>query len=177
MAITDKIKKHAKSIYIDKLCEKETLILVSPPRSGSTWIQNLITSMGVCRIMFEPVHPNQVPCFAHWTDTKYIGRYESDEENLALVRSVVSGSVRNTWIDQDNRPFLFLPSNRFIKTIRANLFIAWLKEHFPRVKVMLLTRHPFSTAKSQLQCGWPMEPRSLLAMIHVKNHKLTKQTP
>jgi hypothetical protein len=143
-----------KSLQVDLPRKKETVILSSSGRSGSTWVQEIIADADGFRVMFEPFHPEnarpRVQCHH-----QYIGcREGNDNIYTETIESVLSGRISNFWIDQDNKPFIFFPRRRFIKTIRANLFIAWLKNNYPHVKVLFLVRHPYSVARSRLNLGW-----------------------
>jgi hypothetical protein len=41
-----------------------------------------------------------------------------------------------------------------IKESRANLFLKWLVEAFPQVRVLSLTRHPCAVVLSRMEAGW-----------------------
>ncbi len=157
-----KLETLAKSLYFDPPGEKETILLASSARSGSTWVQNVISSTAPHRVFFEPFHPKQVKEFSVFQRFEHIGRFEMKPDRFEAVESLIAGKISNDWIDQDNDLRLFRPKKRLIKAIRANLFLAWMKENFPALKLVFLLRHPFRVAKSQLQCGWPISPREIL---------------
>jgi hypothetical protein len=130
----------------------ETVFLASSGRSGSTWIQEMLTKKGSYRILFEPFHSHIIDPLSKWHYRQYIGSDESGDAFIKVTDSILRGKIRHQWIDQDNQKLF--PRKRFLKDIRANLFIAWLKKRFPYVKVIFLTRHPFKVARSRLRLGW-----------------------
>jgi hypothetical protein len=51
---------------------------------------------------------------------------------------------------------------RLIKEIRANLWLKWLKVHFPDLPIILLLRHPCAVAASQAVLEWPTRLQQFL---------------
>ncbi len=51
-----RLRQLSQSCYIDFPKEKETIFFASSGRSGTTWIQEMLTRSGDYRVMFEPFH-------------------------------------------------------------------------------------------------------------------------
>jgi hypothetical protein len=137
---------------LDLPFKKKTVFLASSGRSGSTWIQEMLTKSNSYRIMFEPFHSNKIELLSEWHYRQYIGRNDSGVEFREDIESILWGRIRHDWVDQDNS--VIFPRKRLIKDIRANLFLAWLSKNFPHLRIIFLMRHPFSVARSRLKLGW-----------------------
>jgi hypothetical protein len=169
------IKRHLNKLwtylYIDTHAS-EVVILAGSGRSGSTWLQNVITCEPRWRIMFEPFWYEGNRMLSNWSGRQYITE-ENGEKYFDQVEMIINGKVRNSWIDQDNRsPF---PKKRFIKDIRINLFLKWLKGEFSHVKLIFLLRNPYAVASSRMNLGWDVSidvftSQKLLVNDHLKLH-------
>ncbi len=131
---------------------KPTILLSSSGRSGSTWLQNIISESDRFRVMFEPFDPTRCPLGDQWKYKQYVGANDNMPRLRQVAKKVLLGKIHNTWVDQDNT--VFLPNRRLLKDIRTNLCLAWLKKQFPNVRVIFLLRHPIEVAKSRMRIGW-----------------------
>ena len=129
-----------------------TIFLAGVGRSGTTWVEDVINARNDHRILFEPFHPYKVPLCRPFRYRQYIRPTDLNERYLSVARRILSGKVRNGWIDQQNK--CFIARKRLIKDIRANLLLKWLHTQFPNVKIVLLMRHPCAVASSKLKSGW-----------------------
>ena len=141
--------------FSDKDSEKETIFLASSARSGSTWLQNTLTASNDFRVMFEPFNFPKTRALKGLPYKPYLHKETEDPVFQGVVSKILRGRYRNKWIDRDNK--VFFPNKRFIKAIRANFMLAWMKEKFPEAKVVFLLRNPFSVAKSRMRMGWVAE--------------------
>ncbi|MBM4431282.1 MAG: sulfotransferase [Chloroflexi bacterium] len=67
-------------------------------------------------------------------------------------RAIFSGRVRHERVDQFNQRTWC--SKRLIKVIHCNLMLKWIRTHFPRMRIVLLLRHPCAVVHSLLHLGW-----------------------
>jgi hypothetical protein len=102
--------------------------------------------------MFEPFHSRLVPEYKEFNYFQYMQAGQQDDRLYAFARRVMSGEVRNRWIDRKNEQLL--PKYRLIKEIRANLFLKWLHDHFPVVPLVFIIRHPCAVVHSRIELGW-----------------------
>jgi hypothetical protein len=130
----------------------KSILLSSSPRSGSTWVAELINHRNGYRYLFEPMHQARVPAFRSFGDGKYLRPTDEYPEHGRPIRAVMTGKVRGRWIDQFNRRLV--SRSRLIKVIRANLLLGWIARQFPRTKIVLLIRHPCAVALSIQRQGW-----------------------
>jgi hypothetical protein len=131
---------------------KPTTLLSSSGRSGSTWLQNIISKSARFRVMFEPFNPTRCQLGDEWKYKQYVGANDSMPVLREVAKNVLLGKIHNTWVDQDNT--VLFPNKRLLKDIRTNLCLAWLKKQFPHIKVIFLLRHPLDVAKSRMRIGW-----------------------
>ncbi len=140
-------------LHIDRNADPDAcVLLVGSVRSGTTWLQEVINCRNEYRVLFEPFAAHRVGFCSHLGESKYLRPDEDDDEFLELVRRILSGRVRQRWIDHQNRKWLC--RRRLVKTIRAHLFLKWLHVRFPRIPIVFLMRHPCATVVSQRQKGW-----------------------
>jgi hypothetical protein len=159
------------NLYLDFPRRKPTVLVTSSGRSGSTWIEEVISVSDKFRIMFEPFHKYETAGLEHWEYRQYLERENRSEAFLRDAKRVLEGRVRSKWIDQDNR--VFFSNRRLIKDIRTNLCVAWMKQQFPDLKVIYLIRHPFSVALSRMKLGWEAD----LGLMTSQSELMAKHFP
>jgi len=126
----------------------KTVILAGMGRSGSTFVADLINCDNIYRVMFEPFRFDRVPEAQNFIYPCYLRADNTDPNFLLPAQKILTGKVHSQWIDKENRAIF--PQRRLIKDIRINLFLKWLHNHFPAVKIVLLVRHPCAVAESWL---------------------------
>jgi hypothetical protein len=112
-----------------------TILLASVPRSGSTWISNIINYKNDYRYVFEPFFPKYVRLFRDFQYRQYISKHEVDSTLTDKARYVVSGKIRNLWVDRFNKKIFC--NKRLVKDVRINLLLKWLKENFNELQIIL----------------------------------------
>lgn len=130
-----------------------TVLLAGVPRSGSTWISNIINHNTEYRYIFEPFFPKYVKPFRTLKYRPYLPPHDSSPELFALFERILQGRIRHFWTDRFNKKVFC--SKRLIKEVRINLLLKWLKTNFPDLRVVLLLRHPFAVAHSLVTLSWP----------------------
>jgi hypothetical protein len=121
-------------------------------RSGTTWLGDLIASQLSCRILFEPFNPNLVQDYQHFQYFQYMRPGTVDPELYAFCFQVLSGAIRNSWVDHQNERIF--SKYRLIKEIRANLELKWIHDSFPQVPILFILRHPCAVVASRMELGW-----------------------
>lgn len=143
---------------------KDTVFMSGTGRSGSTWLAEMLTVLPGYHILYEPFHlgSNQV-CRQHgFTWNNYIRPGADAPEKKAYVKRILNGRELSTRTLNRHviRPLKLLRVQGFVvKSINANMMLAWLSEVFP-VKTILLLRHPCAVVASQLKAGgWSWRAR------------------
>ena len=151
---TSKIKSKLYTSYcIDYSTNyKNSVFLAGTGRSGTTWVSNLINYRNNYRYIFEPFEPKQVYICRDFNPKQYIRPSYKQEFFLNPVTTVLNGKVKSYWSDRFNQKII--TNKRLIKSVRANLFLKWLRENFPQLPIILLIRHPCAVAYSRVKLDW-----------------------
>ena len=147
-----------------------SVFLAGVGRSGTTWVANIINYDKRYRDIFEPFHSHFVPVARRFIYSLYLRPDNKDPIYLGPAQRIVRGRVRNRWVDQDNRRAIV--HERLIKEIRANLWLKWLKVNFPKLPIVLLMRHPWAVASSQMVLEWPTRLQQFLAQAELARDHL-----
>ncbi len=139
-------------LYHDFGGSTATLFLAGSPRSGTTWVAEMIVAGRNIRLVFEPFHSDEVPLAGGFGRWRYLRPSNHDAAAVASARRIIAGSIRSTWTDRFNRAVF--PRQRLIKEVRANLLLGWLSAHVPNMPMALVMRHPLAVAASQQAVGW-----------------------
>ncbi len=142
-------KLRMESIVFDKnLKQSDTVLLSSMGRSGSTILSNVINYDNSYRILFEPFRYDLVSEAKDFVYPLYLKPNNTDSHYLSSAQKIISGQVHSPWIDKENKTVF--PKQRLIKDIRTNLFLKWIHNNFPDMKILLLLRHPCAVVASWL---------------------------
>lgn len=145
-----------RQLYIDAIPDHHnTTFLAGSGRGGTTWIAELINYDNEFRFMFEPFFARHVPQVRAFHNRQYIAPDNNDPMYLEPARLVLTGELRNTWVDAFNQRVIV--DKRLIKDIRANMFLKWMDVHFPGMPIVLLLRHPMAVASSRVHHAWIFE--------------------
>ncbi|MGH9243369.1 MAG: sulfotransferase family protein [Acidimicrobiales bacterium] len=120
-------------------------------RSGTTWLMQLVDRHRDYRILFEPMRPSRVPELGGLPEFPYVRPDDADPALLARVELVLSGQVRNWWIDSQCSFRIY--RKRLVKDIRAMFMIGWLARSFPDLRVIHVLRAPVAVAASRQRLG------------------------
>lgn len=132
-----------------------SIFIAGAARSGTTWLADTLGSIAPCRTMFEPFHPERAPGFPDLRAFYYMRPAEPDEELQSYCDAVLSGRIRNAWIDR--QVSCIFPRFRVIKEINANFFLRWIRERYRALPILFVIRHPCAVVLSRLRSGWPTD--------------------
>lgn len=154
------------------------VFLSAAARTGSTWISETINYRNDYRYLFEPISlyrylltdryrpllpgpdegiiANSPYHFVHDrepidTRLQYIRPSDTDPELRARAEAVLTGKFKNPAVDQYNYTPRVVFSRRLIKETKSGLWLRWLYEQFPGLKIVHLIRHPVPTIQSRLE--------------------------
>ncbi len=150
-----KIRKKLKieSIVFDSnLKQSDTVFLSSMGRSGSTLLSNVINYDNTHRILFEPFRHDLVSEAKNFVYPLYLSPDNLDPRYLSPAQKIISGNIHSQWIDKENQTMF--PKKRLIKDIRTNLYLKWIHNNFPEMKIILLLRHPCAVVASWLKADF-----------------------
>ena len=132
---------------------RNTLLLMSSRRSGSTWLSEMLAEKYSCRLIFEPFNRDKVRLSRNVPEGLYADPAEDDPELHRVVRRILTGRVRSCrWADYFNA-YRF-PRRRLVKEIRITNLLPWIHAQFPEVPVIYLLRHPIPASSSAARMEW-----------------------
>lgn len=135
--------------------ELPALVVAGAPRSGTTWLAEVLARATGSRLLFEPLAPWAIPNLA----VPAFPYLQADDESPALeayMRRVLTGGVRGDWIDK--QPVTRRPRGRLAKCVRASFMLGWLHRRFPDLVLVFVTRDPWSVVRSRIDMGWDPAP-------------------
>jgi hypothetical protein len=147
----------ATALRLKKLRAEDAIVLSCDPRSGSTWLSEVLCSSTPSAVIWEPFHRDNVPRIKDigFAWRQYIPADADWPEAEAFVHDVLTGKVINEWTSWASPFSDFKTAERLIvKCCRANGFLPWMvrKIDFRRKPIHFL-RHPFAIAASQIRMG------------------------
>lgn len=162
----------AKTNVLDLLCRasagarqfnpEENILIFSYPRSGSTWLMELISEVPGTVNLWEPLHIRNVSEFRElnfgWR--QHIPETAEWEEAEKTFEKLFRGEYLNFWLTSRDFPLKFCFADRMIiKFVRANAMMPWLLNNFQfDIMPLFLLRHPFAIVASQMKEGsWDYE--------------------
>ena len=153
--------------YFDKIILKtkriqmhETILTTGSPRSGTTWLMEVLESIPGYVYIFEPLNPIFFP------EILKIGLLEKpyikpDKDWIELERYLERAFTGRIYSLIPPYNFKFIPiihrvlNNKLIvKSIRLNRVLPWITNRFALRSTILLIRHPCSVIVSQLKTGF-----------------------
>jgi hypothetical protein len=129
-----------------------TTILAGSPRSGTTWLSNVLNYDNRFRYLFEPLNKAHSEIWRRRPYAVYLPPDLRDDSLERVLRRLLSGRFRDPWSDQYNRKVL--GARRLVKTVATNTLLPWIHATFPGTPIILLLRHPCAVAHSQLSLPW-----------------------
>lgn len=138
----------------------ETLVVAGSPRSGTTWLAEVLSTLPRSAILFEPEHMLQVPdarrAGLDWHVMKLPG--DAWPAGERYFDRVLRGQVVTPWTTS-HLPLsrAVAPRRWIVKFVDANLMLGWLATHFPIRAPVLVLRHPCAVVGSQLRRGWKLD--------------------
>jgi hypothetical protein len=136
---------------------RSTLVIAGSPRSGTTWLAELLNQIPRSAILFEPEHVQQVPQARAAGLTWHTIKDPDDDwpEGEQFFAKVFRGQLITGWT-ASHVPLgnAVAPRTWIVKFVDANFMLGWLTKRFPIRPPALLIRHPCAVIASQLRRGW-----------------------
>lgn len=136
---------------------EDAVVLSCDPRSGSTWLSELLCASTPSAVIWEPFHRDHVRQIREidFAWRQYIPAGEQWPEAETLVRDILRGGVVNEWTGWASPISDFAKAQQLIvKCCRANGFLPWMVRRIEfRRKPIHFLRHPFAITASQIKMG------------------------
>ena len=139
-------------MFTQRNCDpSHTIVLAGSGRSGTTWLGNIITANLNISIIFEPFDYRHVPQAAVLPLFAYARPRENYPQWQPFVQQALCALLQNDWVNrQGHRWWAY---KRLVKTIRANLMLAWIDRIF-HPRIVFMTRHPCAVILSRIKLRW-----------------------
>ncbi len=136
---------------------RDTIVVAGTPRSGTTWLAEVLSATPGYAMIFEPLHPVRFPEAAR---SGFQGRTHLPAGKTWLsgekyLEKVFTGKVSSARFEgMKNLKKAILSHKLIVKFIRVNRLLPWLSEKFNVKQIILLIRHPCAVIASQLRSGY-----------------------
>ncbi len=147
------------AFYLDLAPADATIFVSGSPRSGTTWLAEVLNSDNAYRFLGEPFTAGLVPPSNHFLIRQYLRPADDDPRYLKPARAIFAGKIRNAWVDNVNR--CAFPRGRIVKDVRTTLMLKWFRAHFPRMPIVYLVRHPCAVALSRVRLAFRTDFRKV----------------
>lgn len=135
----------------------KTLVIAGSPRSGTTWLAELVCMIPDSALLFEPLNLHRVSLarLAGFNWRTYVDQNEKWAKGEEFLETVLRGKLLNAWTTSHIPLKRSLCVRRWVvKFVRANMMLRWLGDRFPIPAPLFIIRHPCATVASQLQQKW-----------------------
>lgn len=140
--------------------------IVGDDHSGTTRLANLINYQQSYRRMVEPLHPSRLRFISH--ENPYLSLSpHMGAEYLPIFRHIFSSQWHDEYADHHSQGTTS-DTGLLITDLYGHFCLKWVDDHFPHVKKVLLLRHPFAVALSNMKLTerhrtWLHEPQRFFA--------------
>lgn len=155
-------------IFRNKRIEmKDTILVVGAPRSGTTWLMKILSTLPRYTNIFEPLNPIWCPesfeigfrsrtylsLDTNWPEGEdYLKKtFTGQIANLAIKDSLIASLLPGLSIENVMRQLL--GDKLVVKSVNINRLLPWIAERFHLRNIFFIIRHPCAVVASQLKTG------------------------
>ncbi len=166
-------------IYLDRLSIKmfpkkidtaNTILILGSPRSGTTWLMELLSLLPKSKSIFEPLNRDFFP-YINLLGLPPRIFISPNHENFILnehLTKVFKGIVISKHPIYSLKPISIynrLEYRRIAKTVNGNRLLPWIVNRYKLRAIFLIIRHPCATILSQLETGYLGYPNEIEASV------------
>ena len=139
---------------------EETILMTGSPRSGTSWLMEVLESIPGYTYIFEPLNPIFFPEVSKigLLDRPYVNIDKEWSELEKYLERAFTGRIYSTMSPYNFKiiPIIHRLINKklIVKSIRLNRVLPWIANKFRLRSNILLIRHPCSVIVSQLKTGF-----------------------
>lgn len=133
---------------------EDSIIVCGEPRSGTTWLLELLLNIPNTFTHWEPLHPETgvVPKTWNWGRRVFILKEDNTKAYFCLIRNILTLNLytkKTIWYWKQSISSLFLSKIVITKFVRANLLLPYITNNFKfKNKPILIIRHPIDSCLS-----------------------------
>ena len=162
--LDQRILKVIKQAKFTNLNSNNHILLTGSPRSGTTWLGQLLEQYTSQKMVFEPLSLTYCERFKNlgFSWRQHIPEDEKWDAAKVEFERLFLGEYLNPWMLSYTNPQNLDQSSFFIfKFVRANLVLPWLIKEFSfATKPIHLVRHPFAVSASQIHLAWDKKSKN-----------------
>ncbi|MCF8011590.1 MAG: sulfotransferase [Clostridiales bacterium] len=152
------LKKFINIFHFHEKSRKRDIYIFSTPRSGSTWLMELIQTQPKIKVVAEPLINKELINNYHQLSKpqwRYIQVNQEDAEKMYdYFTNLSKGKIPAiTYFNVFSRYHSFLTDRTLFKILRANDLIGWLNDNFEMDGIYLI-RHPIPSCLSRAKNNW-----------------------
>ncbi len=142
-------------------CDPEdTIVIAGTPRSGSTWLLEVLRNIQGYKALNEPLRPRYTGNGSGFGHRTFIGPSDVAPVQKAYLKKVCAGrfGFRHAWIFRSATPPGILVEHAtrrklVVKFCRINRMLQWFARSFEVKGIVFLIRHPCAVVSSMLGHG------------------------
>lgn len=139
---------------------KDTIVVAGAPRSGTTWLMELLGTIPEYTYIMEPLNPIWFPDSfeAGFRSRKYLRYNEEWLKGKEHLFKIFTG--KQVGLVPEYEPSISMIMHRLlatkliVKTVKMNRMLPWIAENFQLKHIFLIVRHPCAVVASQMKSGW-----------------------
>ena len=134
---------------------RATIAVVGSPRSGTTWLGDVVAALASRPLLHEPTHVNRIPEFNRdhgWDGRPFREPGVPDEALARDLERLITGTYLGAGMIQRSPSIdraLWARAPLVTKMIDVNLLLPWLAGALPWLTTVLIVRHPLAVVASQ----------------------------
>lgn len=155
-------------IFKNKKIEmKDAILIVGSPRSGTTWLMEILATLPRYTYTFEPLNPIWCPNSFEigFRSRTYIRPDTNWPEGEEYLKKIFTGQIANIPIKESliasflagfsikNSMRHLLGDKLIVKSVNMNRMLPWISEKFQLRGIFFIIRHPCAVVASQLKTG------------------------
>lgn len=141
----------------------ETIVIFGTPRSGTTWIMEVINEIRKGVFLFEPLNKKWFPIIHDYYEPPrpLLLKDNSNDAIREFFHNFLTDAFQGKIYSK--QPFLrrdfktikqrIFSNKLIVKFVRGNRMIPWIQDNFDLKKIILIIRNPLTTIASQLKRG------------------------
>lgn len=140
---------------------KQTILIASVGRSGTTWLGNILSSLNGYKLLNEPLRPDDPSSHeARHRHRPYVDPNEPAPAIRQMLEDAFTGQVfaSHKWDFKSDGRFGMLFEHLFnqsvvVKSTRSLRILPWIHRNFDLKGTVILVRHPCAVISSMLRSG------------------------
>jgi len=148
-------------IFSHKTIEQEDSIFVAgSPRSGTTWLMDILLAMPNYAAVMEPVNPQWFPKVTKigFSSKTYLSPDKEWREGEIFLKKIFTGKIQSQLppytLSANSIMKRILANKLVIKSIRLNRMLPWIIKRFQFKSMLFIIRHPCAVINSQMKSGF-----------------------